>query len=40
MPEAARHALLTGAWDATGLLLEPVDRVAAVARSLPYISGF
>ena len=40
MPAAARDALLTGAWDATGLLLEPVEQVKAVAGRLPYISGF
>jgi 3-isopropylmalate/(R)-2-methylmalate dehydratase small subunit len=40
MPAAARDALLSGAWDATGLLLADFDEVRRVAASLPYISGF
>ena len=40
LPRAAQAAFLEGAWDATALLLEHDDQVQAVARSLPYISGF
>jgi 3-isopropylmalate/(R)-2-methylmalate dehydratase small subunit len=40
IPDAAREALLSGAWDATGLLLENYDQVEARAASIPYISGF
>ena len=37
---AVREALLSGAWDATGLLLDEFDDVRAVADRLPYVTGF
>jgi len=40
MPASARDALVTGAWDTTGLLLERYGEVDAVAARLPYVSGF
>jgi 3-isopropylmalate/(R)-2-methylmalate dehydratase small subunit len=40
MPAAVRDALLTGQWDATGLLLADFDDVRRVADSLPYAGGF
>lgn len=40
MPETARHALVTGEWDATGLLLRHYHEVEHVARSIPYLAGF
>jgi 3-isopropylmalate/(R)-2-methylmalate dehydratase small subunit len=40
LPAPARDALLTGAWDTTGLLLERYDEVDAVAARLPYVGGF
>ena len=40
LPSNAREALLTGAWDATGLLLARPHDVAAIASRLPYIQGF
>jgi 3-isopropylmalate/(R)-2-methylmalate dehydratase small subunit len=40
LPGHARDALMTGAWDTTGLLLERYEEVNAVAARLPYISGF
>jgi len=40
MPEATRSALLTGNWDATGLLLDHYDDVERVAAKLPYVSGW
>jgi 3-isopropylmalate/(R)-2-methylmalate dehydratase small subunit len=40
MPASARDALLTGAWDATGLLLEDYAAVEATAQRLPYVAGF
>ena len=40
MPDAAREALMSGAWDATGLLLANYDDVNATAARLPYVSGF
>jgi 3-isopropylmalate/(R)-2-methylmalate dehydratase small subunit len=40
VPAAAREALLSGEWDATGLLRERPEDVAAVASRLPYLRGF
>jgi 3-isopropylmalate/(R)-2-methylmalate dehydratase small subunit len=40
MPRPAQEALVTGAWDATGLLLEDYDEVEAAAARLPYVSGW
>jgi 3-isopropylmalate/(R)-2-methylmalate dehydratase small subunit len=40
IPTAARDALISGAWDTTGLLLEHYGEVDAVAARLPYIAGF
>ena len=39
-PAAVLEAFLTGAWDATGLLLEDFTQVEAVAARLPYVGGF
>jgi len=40
LPTKIREALLTGAWDTTGLLLDRYEEVDATARRLPYIRGF
>ncbi len=40
MPAAVRDALLTGQWDATGLLLDDFAEVRRVAAALPYATGF
>ena len=40
IPAGSREAFTGGTWDATGLLLDDFDRVRAVAKSLPYVSGF
>ena len=40
LPESTRQALMTGEWDATGLLLDRYDEVRAVAARLPYLRGF
>jgi 3-isopropylmalate/(R)-2-methylmalate dehydratase small subunit len=40
MPESARHAFISGEWDATALLLADYDEVRRTAGRLPYISGF
>jgi 3-isopropylmalate/(R)-2-methylmalate dehydratase small subunit len=40
MAPQTRTALLTGAWDATGMLLDGYDEVRRLAARLPYISGF
>ena len=37
LPAKSREALLTGAWDTTGLLLDKFDEVRATAARLPYI---
>lgn len=39
MPAAAHEALVSGLWDATGLLLENFAEVRARAEALPYVSG-
>jgi 3-isopropylmalate/(R)-2-methylmalate dehydratase small subunit len=40
MAAAARDAFLSGAWDATGTLLEAGASLAATARRLPYLTNF
>ena len=40
IPAGVRESLLTGQWDATGLLLDRFDEVRGVAASLPYAGGF
>jgi 3-isopropylmalate/(R)-2-methylmalate dehydratase small subunit len=40
VPPNARDALMTGAWDTTGLLLERYEEVNATAAKLPYVAGF
>jgi len=40
LPESARHALTSGEWDATSLLLADYDAVRQKAQGLPYIAGF
>jgi hypothetical protein len=40
MPDSARDALISGQWDATGLLLEHYEDVDRIAAALPYIQGF
>jgi 3-isopropylmalate/(R)-2-methylmalate dehydratase small subunit len=40
MPASTREALLSGQWDATGLLLDRYDDVERVAAALPYSTGF
>jgi len=39
-PAYVRDALMTGAWDTTGLLLDRYEQVNAVASKLPYLTGF
>jgi 3-isopropylmalate/(R)-2-methylmalate dehydratase small subunit len=38
MPDASRQALVSGAWDAIGLLLQDYDAVRQVAARLPYLA--
>jgi 3-isopropylmalate/(R)-2-methylmalate dehydratase small subunit len=40
IPPSAREALLTGTWDATGLLLDDIEQIKAVATGLPYLREF
>ena len=40
MPKPAHEALVSGAWDATGMLLDEFGDVQAVAARLPYVKGF
>ena len=40
LPAKVRDALVTGAWDTTGLLLDRYEQVDAAAARLPYLSGF
>ena len=40
IPAAVREALLSGQWDATGLLLDDFGAVRRVGAALPYVGGF
>ena len=40
IPDGARSQLLTGSWDATGVLLEAGDAIERTARAMPYIAGY
>jgi len=40
LSDSTRHALLSGAWDATALLLADYDDVRRTAKALPYVTGF
>ena len=40
IPPRLRDSLLTGQWDATGLLLSEFEDVRRVASRLPYVRGF
>lgn len=40
LPDGVRHQLLTGTWNAMGVLLEAADEIDRVARNLPYITGY
>ncbi len=40
IPDGVRGQLLTGTWNATGVLLEVGEAIEAVARRLPYIAGY
>jgi 3-isopropylmalate/(R)-2-methylmalate dehydratase small subunit len=40
MPKSAHEALMSGAWDATGMLLDDFEDVKAVSQRLPYVAGF
>jgi 3-isopropylmalate/(R)-2-methylmalate dehydratase small subunit len=40
IPDGARNQLLTGTWNAMGVLLEADNQIDRVARSLPYVNAY
>jgi 3-isopropylmalate/(R)-2-methylmalate dehydratase small subunit len=40
IPEGARHQLVSGTWNTTGVLLEAGDAIEATANRLPYVRGY
>jgi 3-isopropylmalate/(R)-2-methylmalate dehydratase small subunit len=40
IPDGARNQLLTGTWNAMGVLLEAGNDIDRVARNLPYVTGY
>ena len=40
IPDGARNQLVSGAWNAMGVLLDAGDAIERTARALPYVSGF
>jgi hypothetical protein len=38
LPPNVRDALITGAWDTTGMLLDHYEQVDATAARLPYVN--
>jgi 3-isopropylmalate/(R)-2-methylmalate dehydratase small subunit len=40
LPPGAQESFVEGSWDATGLLLDRFEEVEAVARRLPYVTGW
>jgi 3-isopropylmalate/(R)-2-methylmalate dehydratase small subunit len=40
IPDGARNQLVTGSWDAMGVLLDAGDAIERTARALPYVSGY
>ena len=40
LPDQTRAALLSGNWDATGMLVDRYEEVERVASRLPYVSGW
>jgi 3-isopropylmalate/(R)-2-methylmalate dehydratase small subunit len=40
MPDGPRNQLVSGTWDATGVLLEAGAAIEATAKKLPYVTGF
>ena len=40
VPDGARNQLVSGSWNAMGVLLEAGDAIERTARALPYVSGF
>ena len=40
LPDGPRNQLLTGTWNATGVLLEAGEAIEQVAKTLPYVTGY
>jgi 3-isopropylmalate/(R)-2-methylmalate dehydratase small subunit len=40
VPDGARNQLVSGSWNAMGVLIEAGDAIERTARALPYVSGF
>jgi 3-isopropylmalate/(R)-2-methylmalate dehydratase small subunit len=40
IPDGARNQLVSGSWNATGVLLDAGPAIEATAGRLPYIAGF
>ncbi len=40
LPQALRDAFVSGQWNPTAMLLDRFDDVRAVAKKLPYVTGF
>ena len=40
IPDGARHQLVSGSWNAMGMLLDAGEAIERTARALPYVSGF
>ena len=40
VPDGARNQLVSGAWNATGVLLDAGPAIEATAGRLPYVKGF
>jgi 3-isopropylmalate/(R)-2-methylmalate dehydratase small subunit len=40
LPDAARHQLVAGTWDATAVLLEAAEEIERTAGALPYLRSF
>ena len=40
IPDGARNQLVSGSWNAMGVLLDAGDAIERTARALPYVSGF
>jgi len=40
IPDGARNQLLTGTWNAMGVLLEAATEIDRIAKALPYVTGY
>jgi 3-isopropylmalate/(R)-2-methylmalate dehydratase small subunit len=40
IPDGARNQLLTGTWNAMGVLLEAASEIDRIAKALPYVTGY